>query len=567
MRFETALVVAVAVGAIAGGAARGQTRDQGGWFLDDVRVPAKLAPRANLKPVVIAIVDDAVRITHRGLADLIWTNPLEIPDNRVDDDGNGHVDDIHGWDVSDDDGDVGAPAGRTDLYHGTHLAGIVATVVRAAYGDGAPRVVRIMPIKALADNSRSTSITNGYAGIAYAVAAGADIIICSWGVGQITPQESRVLQDAADKGVLVVAAGGNLPEEREQFPAAHATVLAVTSTDERGRKVANANFGQFIDIAAPGIAIRSASHASDDGYEVGDGTSQAAAITGAAAALIKTQHPSFSPREVEACLLSASTPIESPGREFSAKLGAGKLNVEAAVACRLLVDDTPPANRLVHTKGFLYARSTSGAPISWAVEPPGEFNGIRFRLVAGRSAARGRLEFRANRSPDARVVASHPLDALPASVYVAGSTAYVTFIPEGNSGPTGWLVQYEAAAIDFRTLYCRGTKDIREEGTLTDGSGPADYSARTDCRWHITAPPGKVIRFRVDEFDTEAKVDLVSFFNGAATLQEQLIAILSGPGTTPAEVTTWGNEVLVWFVTDGRNQGRGWQMTYRFVDR
>ncbi len=568
MRCKTALVVAVAVGAIAGGAARGQTRDQGGWFLDDVRVPAKLAPRANLKPVVIAIVDDAVRITHRDLADLIWTNPLEIPGNRVDDDGNGHVDDVHGWDVSDDDGDVGAPANRTDLYHGTHLAGIVATVVRAAYGDAAPRVVRIMPIKALADNSRTTSIVNGYAGIEYAVATGADIIICSWGVGQITPQESKVLQDAADKGILVVASGGNLPEEREQFPAAHATVLAVTATDERGRKVANANFGQFIDIAAPGVAIRGASAASDAGYDVRDGTSQATAITGAAAALIKMQHPAFSPREVEACLLSASAPIESPGREFSAKLGAGKLNVEAAVACRLLVDDTPPTNRLVHSKGFLRGRSTSGAPISWAVEPPGELNGIRFMLVAGRSqAARGRLEFRNDRSPDARVVASHPLDAFPASVYVAGGTAYVTFIPEGNAGPDGWLVQYEAAAIDFRTLYCRGTKDIREEGTLTDGSGPADYSARTDCRWQITAPPGKVIRFRVDDFDTEAKVDVVYFFNGAAALQEQLMAALTGPGTAPPEVTTWSHQVLVWFVTDERNHGRGWQMTYRFVDR
>jgi hypothetical protein len=568
MRYKTALVVAVAVGAIAGGAARGQTRDQGGWFLDDVRVPAKLVPRANLKPVVIAIVDDAVRITHRDLADLIWTNPLEIQGNRVDDDGNGHVDDVHGWDVSDDDGDVGAPAHRTDLYHGTHLAGIVATVVRAAYGDAAPRVVRIMPVKALADNSRTTAIANGYAGIAYAVAAGADIIICSWGVGQITPPESRVLQDAADRGILVMASGGNLPEEREQFPAAHATVIAVTSTDQRGQKVANANFGQFIDIAAPGVAIRGASPASDDGYDVRDGTSQATAITGAAAALIKLQHPSFSPREIEACLLSASAPIESPGREFSAKLGAGKLNVEAAVACRLLVDDTPPTNRRVHTKGFLHGSNTSAAPINWAIEPPGEFSGIRFRLVPGRGqAARGRLEFRADRSPDARVVASHPLDALPASVYVAGGTAYVTFIPDGNPGPAGWLMQYEAAAIDFRTLYCRGTKDIREEGTLTDGSGPANYSARTDCRWHITAPPGKVIRFRVDDFDTEAKVDLVSFFNGAAALQEQLMAILSGPGTTPTEVTTWSHEVLVWFVTDGRNQGRGWQMTYRFVDR
>src|SRR5215204_4646225 len=187
-------IVVVMAGLMAGRTTVGQSRDQGDWFLSDVRVPRNLVPPASQKPIVIAIVDDAFRLTHRDLWDLIWTNPLEIPGNRIDDDGNGHVDDVHGWDVSDDDGDVGAPAKRTDLYHGTHLAGIIAAVARAAYRDAAPRVVRIMPIKALADNSPTTSIVNGYAGVEYAIAAGADIILCSWGIGQITPRESRILQ-------------------------------------------------------------------------------------------------------------------------------------------------------------------------------------------------------------------------------------------------------------------------------------------------------------------------------------------------------------------------------------
>jgi hypothetical protein len=142
----------------------------------------------------------------------------------------------------------------------------------------------------------------------------------------------------------------------------------------------------------------------------------------------------------------------------------------------------------------------------------------------------------------------------------------VTFVPERGGASTDWLLGYEAVAIDFSKQYCHGTVELRVEGTLTDGSGPADYAARSDCKWHIVAPPGKRIRFHVDEFDTEAKVDLVEFFNGARTLQEQLMAIFSGPGTTPRELTTWSNEALVWFVTDGKNQAKGWQMTYRFVD-
>jgi len=562
-----ALCLVVAVGAIARGVADGQTTDQDDWFLNDARVPRKLAPRAGQKPVVIAIVDDAFRITHRDLAGFIWTNPKEIPGNRIDDDGNGHVDDVHGWDVADDDGDVGAPEGRTDLYHGTHLAGIVTTIARAAYGDAAPRLVQIMPVKTIADNSPTTNLEKGYDGIAYAIRAGADIVICSWGVGQITRRESAILQDAADRGILIVAAGGNLPEEREQFPAAHKAALAVGATDQHGQKVVNSNFGQFIDIAASGVAIRGASAAADDAYALRDGTSYATAIVGAAAALVKLQHASFTAREIKACLMSASAPVELPGREYNAKIGAGKLNVEAAVACHLLVDDTPAANRLTHTKGFLHAGHTKAASITWAIEPPGEFLGIRFTPVVGKGqVARGRLEFRADSSPGARVVASHALDALPADVYVPGTTAYVTFVPVRGSAPADWLLEYEAVAIDFSKQYCRGTQELRMEGTLTDGSGLADYAARSDCKWHIVAPEGKRIRFHVDEFDTEAKVDMVEFFNGARTLQEQLMAIFSGPGTTPRELTTWSNEVLVWFVTDGKNQGRGWQMTYRFVD-
>src|SRR5712691_4083021 len=80
------LCVAVAVGAIAGRVAYGQTTGEDGWFLNDVRVPRHLAPRASQKPVVIAIVDDAMRITHRDLAGFIWTNPREIPGNGIDDD-------------------------------------------------------------------------------------------------------------------------------------------------------------------------------------------------------------------------------------------------------------------------------------------------------------------------------------------------------------------------------------------------------------------------------------------------------------------------------------------------
>ncbi len=508
-----------------------------------------------------------MRITHRDLADFIWTNPLEIPDNRIDDDGNGYVDDVHGWDVSDEDGDVGAPEGRADFYHGTHIAGVITNIARAAYGESAPRFIRIMPIKTLADSAPTTYLVDAYEGIEYAIRAGADIIVTSWGVGQITSEESIILQEAADNGILVVASGGNLPEEREQYPAAHSTVLAVASTDPDGQKTLNSNYGQFIDISAPGVDIHSASVASDDSYAVRDGTSFSAAMVAAAAALIKLQHGFDSLKQIEACLESSAEPLEVPSFEYSAKLGSGKLNVEAAVTCDLLTGETGATNRLILPKGFLHGKTTTGpASITWAIEPEGRFKGIRFTPVFnGGEAAQGTIEFRADQSRNGNVIASHSLDDFPESVFVPGTTAYVTFEPSDDSQAFDWLLEYDVDTIDFSKLYCRDTQEIVVEGTLADGSGSEHYSAFTYCRWLITAPEGKVIHFQFDEFDTEARTDSIYFFNGSRTLQEELMAVFTGRNIPP-ELTTWSNQVLVWFVTDGQNQGRGWRTEYRFQD-
>jgi len=299
------------------------------WYLEAIQTPEKLVPKRGGDPIVIAIVDDGMRITHRDIRDFIWTNAKEQAGNRIDDDGNGFVDDVQGWDVSDGDGDVVPPEDRSDFYHGTHIAGIVARMARAAYGDAASSLIRIMPVKSLADDAPNTFIMDGYKGIEYATREGADIIIASWGVGHITPEESRTLQQAADAGILIVASGGNLAEEREQFPAAHPAVFAVASVERGGEKTVNSAYGQFIDLSAPGTGIRSAGNLTDDDYQTRDGTSFSAAMVATAAAFIKLQQPSFTSKEIEACLISASAPIEVSNRNYSGKLGAGKLGLRA----------------------------------------------------------------------------------------------------------------------------------------------------------------------------------------------------------------------------------------------
>ena len=125
-----------------------------------------------------------------------------------------------------------------------------------------------------------------------------------------------------------------------------------------------------------------------------------------------------------------------------------------------------------------------------------------------------------------------------------------------------WLLEYRAELIDYAGLYCKETVYLHEEGTFEDGSGPNDYSINSDCKWLITAPEGKVINIRFTEFDTEAKTDFVYFFNGSGT-HEDIMAVFSGT-EIPPELTSWNNRVLVWFVTDGDVQRKGWKAEYRF---
>ncbi len=534
-------------------------------YLAAVRAPSGLVPPQGARPVVVAIVDDGVRLTHRALAASIWTNPREVPGNRVDDDGNGFVDDVHGWDVSDGDSGVAPPEDRLDEYgHGTHLAGIVARIARQAYGDRAPDLVRILPVKALADDADRAYLRDGYEGIRYAVAAGADVVLCAWSVGHISPREEAVLREAGARGVLVVASAGNFAGAREQFPAAHESVLAVAALDGDGRKADRSNHGGFVDLSAPGVDVPSAGARSDVDTVRRDGTSPAAAMVAAAAALVRVQHPSHATEQVIACLKSSAETVDALNPRLVAQLGAGMLDAGAAVECRLLAEGAEPRGPLRNPQGYLH-HPGGGRPAAWTVRPEGRFRGLRFRLRPLGGALGGALRFYTeDPSTGARLVARHALGDLPESVFVAGTIGHVVFDPEAAGAGSEWLLEYRAEPIDFSRIYCSGTRRLDTEGEIADGSGPEPYAANSDCKWLITAPEGKVVHFAFSEFDTEARVDQVLFFDGAGT-HERVMARFSG-SSLPPELTTWRNQVLVWFVTDGEREGQGWRATYRFRD-
>lgn len=531
------------------------------WFLEKIGVPQHLEMNAD-KPIVIAIVDDGVRSTHIDLHDFIWTNKAEIPHNRIDDDGNGYVDDQQGWDTADNDNNSTPMNGYIPFYHGTHLAGIIAQIARRAYGNAAPQQIKLMIVKSIKDTAQSGYLKQAYQGIDYAVNAGADIILCAWGSSVINSQEERILQKAQAKGILVISSAGNFPQDQKQYPAAIPYVMAVTSLDGNGSKTPSSNFGSFVDIAALGETIQAAGIESDTAYQTRSGTSQAAAVVAATAALIKAKHPLYSTDEIKACLLSTTQPIKNIAAHEQAKLGTGKLNIEGAINCELLTTESIKNKILDHPKGYLRLTSKNSKIKEWLIKPTGDIKGIRFKAINKKDNNTGTLTFYAGSDNKSTPIAKYALADLPETTYVPAASAFVQY--QGANAKKDLLLAYESELIDWRTKYCHGTKRLSTEGVISDGSGSTPYAYNSDCKWQITAPPGKVVKFELSQLDTESRRDMIYLFNGTGT-HEQIMAIYSGK-KLPPQLVSWSNQVLVWFVSDQQNQGQGWQAKYHFID-
>ena len=213
------------------------------------------------KNIVVAVVDEGIDIYHEDLAGQIWLNTREIPGNDRDDDKNGYIDDVNGYDFYNRDGSVYDPVDGDR--HGTHVAGIIGAVGNNNKGvAGVNWNVTIMPVKFLGPGGGWDY--DGAEAIIYAVDNGADVINCSWG-GSYSEIIEEALQYAADHGVLVCAAAGNDMSDVDRdpdwyYPASSdvTAVVTVASTDKNDELSYFSNFGaSTVDLAAPGEDIMS----------------------------------------------------------------------------------------------------------------------------------------------------------------------------------------------------------------------------------------------------------------------------------------------------------------------
>jgi len=327
------------------------------WHLEKIRAFEAWDSSLGFEGVTIAIIDSGVDIDHADLKDNIWRNVGEVAGNGVDDDLNGYVDDVHGWDFVDDDADprprISAPFSVLGVNHGTIDAGIAAAKGDNAKGiSGVAWQTTIMPLRVLGGDGRGEP-TDVVRAVEYAVRNGAKIVNLSFAGPTNDPDLAIALRRAYDAGVFIVAAAGNAPEghsavdlDKEQlYPVCldleggENIVYGVAATDADDLLAPFSNYGVgCIDASAPGSRMLSTQYhvpgSKDFGAAYGgyyNGTSLAAAVVSGVVSLIYSVDRTLTPKQVMNLLTETSVDVRAKNSGYAAKMGRGRIDAAAAV--------------------------------------------------------------------------------------------------------------------------------------------------------------------------------------------------------------------------------------------
>jgi len=258
--------------------------------------------------VIVGVIDTGVDYLHPDLAANIWTNPGEIPDNGIDDDGNGYIDDVHGWDFINNDNDP-----MDDNGHGTHCSGTIGGIANNGIGVvGVSPNVSIMALKFLSAGGSGSS-ADAIDCLEYATMMGANLTSNSWGGGGSSEAMRLAIEDAGSHNSLFVAAAGNSSSNNDlspHYPSSYDldNVVAVASTDHNDELSGFSSYGATsVDIAAPGSSILST--LPGNSYGVLSGTSMATPHVSGALALIYGRFPAINALDAKALLLNFADPL------------------------------------------------------------------------------------------------------------------------------------------------------------------------------------------------------------------------------------------------------------------
>jgi subtilisin family serine protease len=306
------------------------------WGLNAINAPAAWNTGTGTGRTIVAVIDSGIAYNHPDLRANIWHNPGEIAGNGIDDDHDGYVDDVVGYNFV---SSTGNPA--DDNGHGTHVAGIIGAVGDNGVGvSGVDWHVQIMALKFL-DAGGSGYMSDAVRAINFAVAHGAKIVNASFAGGGYDPAMATALANARAKGVIVVAAAGNDGTDNDANPVYPANysgdnVVSVAAVDRNDRLASFSDYGaKTVDIAAPGVGIYST--LPNGKYGSYSGTSMATPFVTGALALVWGIHPAWTYKQVIAAVLNTADRLPS----LSGKVATGMLDVAKAVAYGS-VGTTPP---------------------------------------------------------------------------------------------------------------------------------------------------------------------------------------------------------------------------------
>jgi len=327
--------------------------------------------------VVVAILDTGVDYTHPDLAANIWVNEDEIPDNSIDDDGNGYVDDYYGYDVHNLDGDP-----IDDCGHGTHCAGIATGVGNNEIGiAGVAWNCKIMSVKLMSEEGGG-SFKKIAEGMIYAADNGANVFSMSFGGSTDSKYWRNAINYSYDKGCVLVAACGNSGNSKKLYPAGYDNVIAVSAINQDNERcdkedwpdLGGSSYGYWVDVAAPGNLVYSTmptffvwnnrffntntGQNFTNNYDFSYGTSMATPHVAGLAALLISQDPNLSQEEVKKIIRANVDPYTS---EYY--MGTGRINAYKALTRYNSQPDIPetPTGETSGRPGREYSFTTSAS--------------------------------------------------------------------------------------------------------------------------------------------------------------------------------------------------------------
>ena len=325
------------------------TGQTGGTVDADIDAPEAWNLATGSSNVIVAVIDSGVDYTHPDLAANMWTNDAELNGNPgVDDDNNGYIDDIYGYDFANGDGDP-----MDDHSHGTHCSGTIGGVGNNDIGvAGVNWNVRIMALKFLSA-SGSGNTADAISAVQYATQMGATLTSNSWGGGAYSQALYDAIEASGQTNQLFVAAAGNESSDNDQNPAYPAgydldNIVSVMSTTDTDARSSFSNWGMTsVDLAAPGSAILST--VPGGGYDYKSGTSMACPHVAGAAALVWSADPTLTASEVKQILMLTVDEKSSLG---GLSVTGGRLNIASAIEASIF-DTLPPMPN----------------PMEWEIEP------------------------------------------------------------------------------------------------------------------------------------------------------------------------------------------------------